>query len=634
MTDVCLGFEVHQPFRLRKNFFWDRLEFQGASNRDLANLYFDQAHNREIFERAATKCYFPSNEILLQQIEAHKSERKKAKFTFSISGIFLEQCELWNRDLLDSFRKLAETGCVEFLAQSYYHSLASLWEDKEEWLEQIKLQSRAMKDLLTVEPRFFENTEFLFNNSIARTVEKLGYEGTFTEGVDRVLGWRSPNYVYKAAGCDRLRVLLRNHRLTDDFGFRFSARWWPEWPLTADKFSGWLAATPGQCIVLFADYETFGEHHWPESGIHDFLRHLPGEILKYEHLCMSTPSDVLDRHQPVGEIDVDDFSTISWADIERDTSCWLGNTMQWAYYQAVRSLAPLVKESRDVELKRIWRYLQSSDHLYYMFTAGGGPGEVHSYFSPYGTPWDAFITCISVYEDFKARLTENTCGAASPFHFYEDENQYTGTSAYSLKGLLEALTKVDAKSTRFHLKRGDLHKWIKEALRDPELAKKLPRSRLEKLSDSQLKRTLRRIVSDRLRNASRSYWLERAGVRPKVREKAMAAAEAARILRRLPSWRAFWFYRDVDQPLGQGAMDLNEFCELISAIDEASLEFHMRREDFENWIREGVGDKELASRVHDLGKEALSASQLHERFQAIVRARYDELARIVSEAHL
>ncbi|HXZ97984.1 MAG TPA: hypothetical protein VED24_01305 [Candidatus Acidoferrum sp.] len=631
MTDICLGFEVHQPFRLRKNFFWDRLEFRRASNRDLANLYFDQALNREIFDRAAKKCYFPSNEILLQQIDAHRAERRKAKFTFSISGIFLEQCEMWNPDLLDSFRQLAETGCVEFLAQSYYHSLASLWEDKEEWLEQIKLQRRAMKDLLAVEPRFFENTEFLFNNSIARTVEKLGYEGIFTEGVERILGWRSPNYVYKAAGCGKLRVLLRNHRLTDDFGFRFSARWWPEWPLTADKFSGWLAATPGECIVLFADYETFGEHHWAESGIRDFLRHLPGQILKHDHLSMSTPSDILERDQPVGEIDVDDFSTISWADIERDTSCWLGNTMQWAYYQGIKSLAPLISEAREPDLKRIWRYLQGSDHLYYMFTAGGGPGEVHSYFSPYGTPYDAFVTGISVYEDLKARLVERTYGAASPFNFYDQENRYTGISAHSLIGFLDALRKVDVKSIRFHLKRGDLRRWVDEALQDPELARKLARTRLEKLSDSRLRDRLRRTVADRVEKMLGFRWLEHARARSKVSERGMTATDAARMLRRLPSWRAFWFYRDVDAPLGQGAMSLSEFTQLISTIEEQSLEFHMQRKDFESWIREGVGDIELADRIGDLGRHALPREQLRKRLCSAVEERYHELERIAFE---
>lgn len=598
------------------------------------NLYFDEALNREIFQRAVRKCYLPSNEILLQQIDAHRSERKQVKVAFSISGLFLEQCELWNLDLLDSFKQLAQTGCVEFLGQTYYHSLAGLWEDKGELIEQIKLERQAVEGLLGVKPRFFENTEFLFNNSIARTVEKLGFEGIFTEGVERILGWRSPNYVYKASTCDRLRVLLRNHRLTDDFGFRFSARWWNEWPLTADKFSGWLAATPGQCIVLFADYETFGEHHWPETGIHEFLRHLPSEILKYDHLLMSTPSEILERHQPVGEIDVGDFSTISWADIERDTSCWLGNTMQWAYYQGVKSLTPLINESRDANLKRIWRCLQTSDHLYYMFTAGGGPGEVHSYFSPYGTPYDAFVTCLSLYEDLKARLTENVYVAASPFHFYEDENQYTGTSAHSLKGLLEAIRKVDARSIRFHLKRGDLQKWINEALHDPELARETSRSRLGKLSDSQLKRTLRGIVANRVHITSRSHWLERARVRPKIGEKAVATAEAARILRRLPSWRAFWFYRDVDQPLGQGAMDLNELCQVILTVDEGSLEFHMGRRDFEDWIREAVGDEELASKVRDLGEEALSAGQIRETLHALVSQRCDELSRIASEARL
>jgi hypothetical protein len=305
--------------------------------------------------------------------------------------------------------------------------------------------------------------------------------------------------------------------------------------------------------------------------------------------------------------------------------------MQWAYYQGIKSLAPLISEAQDPELKRIWRCLQGSDHLYYMFTAGGGPGEVHSYFSPYGTPYDAFITGISVYEDLRARLVERTYAAASPFNFYDEENHYTGISTHSLIGFHEALRKVDIKSIRFHLRRGDLRRWVDEALQDPELARKLARSRLEKLTDSRLRDTLRSMISDRVEKMLRSRWLEYARARSRVGEKALTPTDAARMLRRLPSWRAFWFYRDMDEPLGQAAMSLSEFSQLISAVVERSLEFHMQRKDFESWIREGVGDKELADRIADLGGQALRGDQLRSRLCSIVEERYHELGRIAFE---
>ncbi len=233
----------------------------------------------------------------------------------------------------------------------------------------------------------------------------MGYKGIYTEGVEKILGEKSPNYVYTPKGAKKIRVLLRNYKLTDDVGFRFSARWWPEWPLTAPKYAGWLATTKGEVINIFPDYETFGEHHWPETGIHSFLQHLPDEILKYEHLMMVTPSEVLEKHASAGEVDVPEAEgTVSWADIKRDQSGWLGNVMQWAYYTTIRRLEPLVREAEDEEFMRLWRDFQTSDHLYYMFTAGGGPGEVHSYFSPYESPMDAFVAAQTLINDFEARL--------------------------------------------------------------------------------------------------------------------------------------------------------------------------------------------------------------------------------------
>jgi len=506
LTDIVFVFEVHQPHRLRKDFFWENKVFRRAKKGELFDYYFDRAVNREVFERACRKCYFPSNQILLDLIDKHKKEKKQVKVSFSISGVFLEQCEMFSKDLLESFKQLAETGLIEFLSQTYYHSLASLYPEREEFIEQVKMHQQTMKDLLGYMPKIFENTELLYNNAIARTIEKLGYEGIFTEGVERILHEKSPNYLYTPKDCKKIRVLLRNYKLTDDIGFRFSARWWSEWPLTADKYTSWLAATPGQCINIFPDYETFGEHHWQETGIHEFLKHLPGEILKWEHLHMATPSEVVEKHEPVGEINVPELGgTVSWADLERDASCWLGNTMQWAYYTNVRKLEPLVKETADKDFLRLWRCFQTSDHLYYMFTAGGAPGEVHSYFSPFNSPTDAFVTEQAVVLDFENRVRVAAVAANEPFLFYTGvgENHFTGIMAWSLKGLKKALQKIGTKSLEFHNSRGDFEKWAENSLYDKPLAENLKKIRLSKMKGETLRKSLIRVVKERFDELNR-----------------------------------------------------------------------------------------------------------------------------------
>jgi alpha-amylase len=500
LTDIVLVFEVHQPHRLKRNFFWENMIFKRVKKEKLFDYYFDNAVNREVFERARKKCYFPSNQILLDLIDKYKRERKQVKISFSISGIFLEQCEMFSQDLLETFKQLAETGCVEFLSQTYYHSLASLYPEREEFIEQVNMHHQIMEDLLNYTPRVFENTELLYNNAIARTIEKLGYKGIFTEGVERILHEKSPNYLYTPKGCEKIRVLLRNYKLTDDIGFRFSARWWSEWPLTADKYASWLAATSGHCINIFPDYETFGEHHWPETGIHEFLKHLPREILKWWNLHMATPSEVIEKHAPGGEIDVPELGgTVSWADLERDASCWLGNTMQWAYYTSLRRLEALVKEVDDEEFSKIWRYLQTSDHLYYMFTAGGGPGEVHSYFSPFGTPTDAFVTAQATILDFENRIRLAAITANEPFLFYTDkgEKNFTGIMAWSLKGFAKAVQKISTKSLEFHNRRRDFEKWAEKSLHNKTLSEQLKRTRLARLRGEPLRKAIVKVINEK-----------------------------------------------------------------------------------------------------------------------------------------
>ncbi len=479
MTDVVFTFEVHQPHRLKRKLFWEGKIFSRLTKNELFDYYFDNESDREIFKRAARKCYFPSNQILLDSIDKHKHDSKQVKVSFSISGVFLEQCQMFDPDLLETFKQLAQTKSVEFLNQTYYHSIASLYPDKEEFIEQAKMHKQTVKDLLGYTPNVFENTELLYNNTIAKTVESLGYKGIYTEGVEKILGEKSPNYLYTPKGAKKIRVLLRNYKLTDDIGFRFSARWWPEWPLTADKYAGWLASAPGQCINIFPDYETFGEHHWPETGIHSFLQHLPDEILKFDSLQMSTPSEVIANNAPAGEIDVPEAQgTVSWADVQRDQSGWLGNVMQWAYYTALRRLEPFIKEADDTEWLRLWRDFQTSDHLYYMFTAGGGPGEVHSYFSPYESPMDAFAVAQTLLNDFESRLRLSILTANEPFLFNTGVGKefYTGTMAWSLKGFIKALCQVDSKAIEFHIQNGDFESWVRNSLKDQKLASQIKRA--------------------------------------------------------------------------------------------------------------------------------------------------------------
>jgi alpha-amylase len=505
LTDVVFVFEVHQPHRIKKDFFWESKIFKRVGRKEFFEYYFDDAVNREVFERASKKCYLPSNSILLEIIDKYRGEKKQPKFSFSISGVFLEQCEKYSKDVLETFKQLAQTGNIEFLSQTYYHSLSSLYPEREEFIEQVKMHQQVMRNLLDASPLVFENTELLYNNAVARIVEELGYKGIYTEGVERILHGKSPNYPYMPKNLKKIKILLRNYKLTDDIGFRFSARWWNEWPLTADKYASWLAATPGKCISIFPDYETFGEHHWPETGIHEFLRHLPSEILKWWNLHMATPSEIVEEYPPAGEIDVPELGgTVSWADLERDASCWLGNTMQWAYYTTLRRLEPLVRETEDEEFLKIWRNFQTSDHLYYMFTAGGTPGEVHSYFSPFRTPVDAFVTAQAAILDFENRVRLATIVADEPFLFYtgSGERYYTGTTAWSLKGFLAALQKISTKSLEFHNDRGDFEEWAEKSLQDELLGRALKKEKLMRLKGETLRNLMIKAVSERLDSLS------------------------------------------------------------------------------------------------------------------------------------
>lgn len=505
--DILLTFEVHQPFRLKKNLFWKNQLFKRLNKHDLFDYYFDDKANIEVFKRASKKCYYPTNQILLDLIDSYKKEKKPLKLAFSLSGVFLEQCERFDKDVLETFKQLGETNCVEFINQTYYHSISGLYPNKSEFIEQVKMHKQAVNDLLGYESQVFENTELLYNNSIAETVADLGYKGIFMEGAEKILAGRSPNFVYNPKGCKNIKILLRNYKLTDDIGFRFSARWWSEWPLTAKKYSSWLASESGYCINIFPDYETFGEHHWPETGIHNFLLHLPEEVLKYENLEFATPIEVIEKNSSVGEIDVPEASgTISWADLERDSSGWLGNAMQWAYFTSLVRLETLIKESQDIDFLNIWRYFQTSDHLYYMFSSGGGPGEVHSYFSPFSTPMDAFVATQSAIFDFENRIRAYILTTTEPFLFYygSGKQKFTGEMVWSLKGFINVIQKIDTKVIEFHNRRDDFSNWAKYSLRDMSLYNELKRIRKQKIIGKKLRSEILSVVTRRFNELSQN----------------------------------------------------------------------------------------------------------------------------------
>jgi alpha-amylase len=392
MASVCFYFQVHQPQRLRHYTVFDRGE-----------NYFDDHKNAEICRKVANKCYLPTNRLMLELIHKH---RGKFKISYSITGVLLEQLEKFAPEVLTTFKQLADTGCVEFLGETYYHSLGFLY-SKEEFVEQIKAHRRTIKQLFGQTPRVFRNTELIYNNSLPPIIEQIGgFDAIITEGADHILGYKSSNFIYRPVNSTRLKLLLKNYRLSDDIAFRFSNRGWRSWPLTADKFAGWINNINGCGYVanLFMDYETFGEHQWEDTGIFEFMRHLPGEILKHPDNDFKTPSEAIKAYSAVDSIDVP--HTISWADIERDLSAWRGNPMQENALAELYHLKDKVEQTEDLDIIADWRKLQTSDHFYYMCTKWFSDGDVHKYFNHYDSPYDAYINFMNVLDNLDYRCSE------------------------------------------------------------------------------------------------------------------------------------------------------------------------------------------------------------------------------------
>ena len=397
MASICFYFQVHQPFRVKRYRIFD----VGQDHEYFNDNGEQDTNNGKVLRKVAEKCYLPTNAHLLQLLEQHP----EFKFTFSISGTALEQFEMYSPETLESFRKLVATGRVELLSETYYHSLSFLY-DKVEFRAQVEMHKQKVKALFGVTPTAFRNTELIYHNDIAREIEDMGYKAILAEGADRVLGWRSPNYVYQPVGTKKIKLLLKNYRLSDDIAFRFSSQEWSEWPLHADKFARWVNAVNGNGTVvnLFMDYETFGEHQWEATGIFEFLKALPHEILKHPDNNFVTVTEAATIYPAEGEVDIPYY--LSWADVERDLSAWLGNAMQHDAINNIYALGREVAQTGNKKLLDDWRKLQTSDHFYYMCTKWFADGDVHKYFNPYDSPYEAFIAYNNILNDMRSRLDD------------------------------------------------------------------------------------------------------------------------------------------------------------------------------------------------------------------------------------
>ena len=395
MASVCIYLQIHQPYRVKQYRVFD-----------IGNdpHYFNSAgegnlNNEWVLRKVAEKSYLPTLRLLSRLLEKHPEFR----FSVSVSGVALEQMASAAPEAILLLQKVVATGRVEVLSETYYHSLAFFY-SRDEFERQIAMHRAAIKKIFNIKPRVFRNTELSYRNDLAQWAEDAGYDGILAEGWDAVLGWRSPNFVYRPKGTQHIRLLMKNYKLSDDIAFRFSSRDWAGWPLTADVFASWVSAHNGnaETINLFMDFETFGEHQWESTGIFNFLERLPGEILKNPDNDFKTPSEVIASYPIRDEVDVP--HVLTWADTDRDLTAWVGNSMQRAAIEGVYALEKRVLASGDESLIASWRKLQTSDHFYYMCTKWFSDGDVHAYFSPYESPYDAFISYSNALSDLRIRL--------------------------------------------------------------------------------------------------------------------------------------------------------------------------------------------------------------------------------------
>jgi alpha-amylase len=397
MPSVCLYFQAHQPLRVKKYRVFD----VGKDSEYFNDFSNSNLNNKKVIAKVAEKSYLPANELLLKLLKDHP----EFKISYSFSGIFLEQLEDYLPKVLRSFRKLVDTGRVEILSETYYHSLAFFY-SREEFESQVSLHDKAVRRIFDVKPKVFRNTELAYNNELAQWADKRGYKAILAEGWDKFLGWRSPNFVYKPEGTKKIKLLLKNYKLSDDIAFRFSDKSWSRWPLTVDKFGRWVnkANGTGNVINLFMDYETFGEHQWKEHGIFEFLEKLPGKILEHPDNDFVTPSEASTRYEAMDTVDVP--YVVTWSDTERDLSAWTGNAIQNSAIEFIYGLENDVRSTKDKRIIQDWRRLQISDHYYYMCTKWFSDGDVHKYFNPYESPYEAFISFMNAASDLKLRVNK------------------------------------------------------------------------------------------------------------------------------------------------------------------------------------------------------------------------------------
>lgn len=393
MKAVCFYFQVHQPYRVKQFRAFDI----GNDSEYFNHEGEGKLNNRYIARKVAEKSYIPATKLLIRLLKRHPQFHA----SFSFSGLALEQLQLYVPEVIELFKEAIETGRVEVLGETYYHSLAFFY-SRDEFERQVAKHRDLIRSLFGVWPRVFRNTELSYRNDLGSWAESQGYEGILAEGWDPILGWRSPNFVYRPKGTKHLKLLLKHYKLSDDIAFRFSSREWTEWPLTAEKFSHWFNEAQGETVNLFMDYETLGEHQWADTGIFDFIEKLPDEILKNPEHTFMTPSQVIRAHDAHDEIDVSDILT--WADSERDLTAWIGNPMQRAAIENIYALEQKVLALNDPKILEDWRKLQTSDHFYYMCTKYFSDGDVHAYFSPYESPYDAYIAYMNALSDLNLRV--------------------------------------------------------------------------------------------------------------------------------------------------------------------------------------------------------------------------------------
>ena len=398
MKSIVLYLHAHQPWRIKPYSVFRAGTDHQYFNDETPDI---DTNNRFIIDKVATKSYIPTNKILLDLLDKHP----EFKLSLSITGTLIDQLEQWRPDVLDSFKDLVGTGRVEIVAETYHHSLAFFY-SRAEFVRQVAMHEQRIFEVFGVRPTAFRNTELSYNNDLAYWADEAGYKAIITEGWDPVLGWRSPNYVYEPTYTSSIKLLMKNYKLSDDVAFRFSNQQWSEWPLTTEKFAHWVseADSGGDIVNLFMDYETFGEHQWEDSGIFNFLAAFPSEWLKHEHHDFKTITEAAESYQSKDKVDVP--QTITWADTERDLTAWLGNDMQVDAITRLYEIEDKVMATNDWALIDDWRRLQTSDHVYYMCTKWFNDGDVHAYFSPYDSPYNAFLYFMNAHRDVRLRLLD------------------------------------------------------------------------------------------------------------------------------------------------------------------------------------------------------------------------------------